>query len=70
MEESLARNLFVLVQLLWKVGMMTGLLPAAVMVVCCELFYIRKTGKLIPFPRKPLGPWPGKRTEKEWRKAA
>lgn len=70
MEESLARNLWLFAQLLFKAGMMTGLLPAMVMAACYEIFYGRKTGKLIPFPRKPQGPWPKRRADRVWRKVA
>lgn len=58
MNASLARDLWLFAQLIFKSGMMTGLLPAIVLGVCYEVFFGRPMAKVIPFPRKPMGPAP------------
>lgn len=70
MLESLARDLWLFAQVIFKSGMMTGLLPAVLYGVCYEIFFGRRLAKVIPFPRKPLGPWPRRRADREIRRRA
>lgn len=46
-----------------KAGMMTCVLPGVVIGCCYEIFFGRHWAKVIPFPRKPKGPWPGERAQ-------
>lgn len=63
-------NFYLFAQLLLKAGMMTGLLPGILGAVVYEVFFGSRLAKVIPFPRKPLGPEPGRRADRIWRKVA
>lgn len=52
MHQSLARDLYYFAYAIVKAGLMTWLLPAVIIGVCYEVFFWRRSGVLIPFPRK------------------
>jgi hypothetical protein len=59
-------NLWLFAQVIAKVAVITGFAPGIAVTLCYELFFRRRSARLIPFP-KPRGPQPQPRA---YRKAA
>ena len=64
-------NLYAFAYAILKAGLLTGLLPGA-LIAALWLRYAKTSdrGKLIPFPRKPQGPWPKRRADRTIRRVA